>query len=48
MANTPHGGVLKDLVARDAHLHDQLIEEARSLNDIFLTEVGSVACTSRL
>jgi hypothetical protein len=40
MANAPHGGVLKDLLIRDASLHDALIEEARSLKDIFLTEVS--------
>ena len=39
MANAPHGGVLRDLLIRDAPLHDSLVEEARSLNDIFLTEV---------
>ncbi len=39
MANTPHGGVLKDLLIRDAALHDSLVEEARELLDIFLTEV---------
>lgn len=39
MANAPHGGVLKDLLVRDAALHDSLLQEARSLNDIFLTEV---------
>ncbi|KAK1922150.1 putative phosphoadenosine-phosphosulfate synthase bifunctional enzyme [Papiliotrema laurentii] len=38
MANAPHGGELKDLLVRDAHLHDSLVEEARALNDIFLTE----------
>ncbi|KAI0321161.1 sulfate adenylyltransferase [Amylostereum chailletii] len=38
MANTPHGGVLKDLLTRDAHLHDQLLEESLSLPDIVLTE----------
>ncbi|EIW72080.1 hypothetical protein TREMEDRAFT_72647 [Tremella mesenterica DSM 1558] len=38
MANTPHGGILKDLVARDAHRHDELVEQARNLKDIFLTE----------
>ncbi|KAL7418427.1 Sulfate adenylyltransferase [Cryptotrichosporon argae] len=38
MANAPHGGVLKDLLVRDAQLHDQLVEEARTLADIFLTE----------
>lgn len=41
MSNAPHGGELKDLLVRDAHLHDQLNEEARSLKDIFLTEVSS-------
>lgn len=45
MANAPHGGVLKDLLTRDAHLHDKLVEEARSLKDIFLTEVSrTVSC----
>ncbi|KAF8639567.1 hypothetical protein AX17_001469 [Amanita inopinata Kibby_2008] len=38
MANTPHGGVLKDLVARDAAISAQLREEAMSLPDIILTE----------
>ena len=38
-AIAPHGGVLKDLVARDASIADQLNEEARELNDWFLTEV---------
>lgn len=41
MANAPHGGVLKDLVARDAPRQSQLREEARLLQDIFLTEVRS-------
>lgn len=40
MANTPHGGILKDLVARDAPQQAALREEARSLQDIFLTEVS--------
>jgi len=40
MANAPHGGQLKDLVARDAHLRDSLIEESRSLPDIYLNEVS--------
>lgn len=39
MANAPHGGILKDLVARDAPQHIALAEEARGLKDIFLTEV---------
>ncbi|TCD69229.1 Sulfate adenylyltransferase [Steccherinum ochraceum] len=38
MANTPHGGVLKDLIARDEHLHDTLRAEAKSLPEIILTE----------
>lgn len=38
MANTPHGGVLKDFLARDAPLSPQLKEEAFSLPDIVLTE----------
>ncbi|KAI0043648.1 sulfate adenylyltransferase [Auriscalpium vulgare] len=38
MSNLPHGGVLKDLLARDEHIHDQLKEEALSLPDIILTE----------
>lgn len=46
MANTPHGGVLKDLVARDAPRHAELKEEARHLQDIFLTEVSSGAVGS--
>ena len=40
MANAPHGGELKDLLVRDAGKHDALVEEARSLKDIFLTEVS--------
>jgi sulfate adenylyltransferase len=40
MANAPHGGVLKDLLIRDAPQHENLVEEARTLNDIFLTEVS--------
>lgn len=38
MANSPHGGVLKDLHARDEHIRAQLKEEALILNDIVLTE----------
>jgi len=38
MANVPHGGVLKDLVARDEHLHESLKAEAVSLPEIILTE----------
>jgi hypothetical protein len=40
MANAPHGGELKDLVARDYHFRDQLIEESRTLPDIYLNEVS--------
>lgn len=42
MANTPHGGALKDLLVRDARSHEQLLEESRTLQDIFLTEVSEV------
>lgn len=38
MANAPHGGVLKDLVVRDAPIHVQLKQEASTLPDIVLTE----------
>lgn len=38
MANSPHGGVLKDLLARDAPRHDQLEAEAATLPSIVLTE----------
>ena len=38
MANAPHGGVLKDLLARDARRHDMLAEEAQSLPALILTE----------
>ena len=38
MANPPHGGVLKDLLARDAPKHDQLEAEAEKLPAILLTE----------
>lgn len=38
MANPPHGGVLKDLIARDAPKHDQLAAEAETLPAIVLTE----------
>ena len=38
MANPPHGGTLKDLLARDAPRHTQLVEEAESLPAIVLTE----------
>lgn len=38
MANPPHGGVLKDLLARDAPRHDELAAEAETLTAIVLTE----------
>lgn len=39
MVNPPHGGVLKDLLARDAHISAQLREEADTLPEIVLSEV---------
>ncbi len=38
MANQPHGGVLKDLIARDLPRHDELIAEAEKLPAVVLTE----------
>ena len=38
MANEPHGGVLKDLLFRDAPRHDDLVAEAQDLPVIVLTE----------
>ncbi len=38
MANQPHGGVLKDLVARDAPRHRDLVDEAEHLPAVVLTE----------
>ncbi|KAK4697908.1 sulfate adenylyltransferase, partial [Lecanoromycetidae sp. Uapishka_2] len=38
MANPPHGGVLKDLLARDAPKHAELEAEAETLPAIVLTE----------
>ncbi|KAF2440260.1 ATP-sulfurylase [Karstenula rhodostoma CBS 690.94] len=38
MANTPHGGVLKDLIARDAPRRKELSAEAEKLQAIVLTE----------
>lgn len=40
MANTPHGGVLKDLLVRDAPIAEKLKLESDSLPDIVLTEVS--------
>lgn len=48
MANAPHGGLLKDLLVRDAPQHDSLVEEARQLNDIFLTEVSAAVDASAM
>ena len=38
MVNPPHGGVLKDLLARDASIAASLLEEAETLPDIVLNE----------
>ena len=38
MANPPHGGALKDLVARDAPKRAQLETEAEHLSALTLTE----------
>lgn len=38
MANPPHGGVLKDLIARDAPKRKALELEAQSLPAVTLTE----------
>lgn len=38
MANAPHGGVLKDLLARDAPHHAELAAEAETLPAIVLTD----------
>ena len=38
MANPPHGGILKDLFARDAPRHVELVAEAEKLPAIVLTE----------
>ena len=38
MANSPHGGVLKDLLARDAPRHEELAAEAEKLPAVILTE----------
>ena len=38
MANPPHGGILKDLLARDAPRQKELAEEAVTLPAIVLTE----------
>lgn len=38
MANPPHGGILKDLLARDAPRHAELSAEAETLTAVVLTE----------
>lgn len=38
MANPPHGGILKDLIARDAPRHAELEKEAGSLPAVILSE----------
>ena len=38
MANAPHGGVLKDLLARDAPRQAELVAEAETLPSIVLSE----------
>lgn len=38
MANAPHGGVLKDLIARDAPRHEQLSTESETLPAFVLNE----------
>lgn len=38
MANTPHGGILKDLLARDAPRQSQLAAEAETLPSLLLSE----------
>jgi len=38
MANSPHGGVLKDLLARDAPRHSELSAEAETLPALLLSE----------
>ncbi|KAG8827432.1 Sulfate adenylyltransferase [Serendipita sp. 401] len=38
MANAPHGGVLKDLVLRDLPIRSELLEEAKTIPELILTE----------
>jgi sulfate adenylyltransferase len=38
MANSPHGGVLKDLLARDQPRHEELAAEAETLPALLLSE----------
>lgn len=39
MVNPPHGGVLKDLLVRDASIASKLREESETLPEIILSEV---------
>jgi sulfate adenylyltransferase len=38
MANPPHGGQLKDLLARDAPRHAELLAESETLTGLTLTD----------
>lgn len=38
MANPPHGGILKDLIARDAPRHEELSKQSETLPALVLTE----------
>ena len=38
MVNSPYGGELKDLIVRDADKQTRLLEEARSLKQLVLSE----------
>ncbi|KAH8922416.1 ATP-sulfurylase, partial [Atractiella rhizophila] len=38
MANPPHGGILKDLIARDLPIRHELLEQSQNLSSISLTE----------
>ncbi|KAF9096376.1 Sulfate adenylyltransferase [Mortierella sp. AD031] len=38
MANTPHGGILKDLIVRDQPIHEQLLKESATIGSVVLTE----------
>jgi sulfate adenylyltransferase len=38
MSNTPHGGTLKDLIARDAPKRDSLLSEVPTLYSLTLDE----------
>ncbi|KAF9192028.1 Sulfate adenylyltransferase [Haplosporangium sp. Z 767] len=38
MSNSPHGGILKDLVARDQPISEQLLQESSTLESLVLTD----------